>query len=294
MAISDSTLDALLSLLDDQDELVYSSVKEKLLSMGPTVLPKLEEALYSAGSSEYIIKIEEIISRMKREIQVEKMRQWISDENRSMLDGWLLISSIHHPGISKEKIKQGIHKIYQDAWLEISDSMTSLEKVAVINHILFRINGFEISSNDIPRVEDIVIDNLLFSRKGEVFSLTMLYLIIARSLHLDLLPIMLANKLLLVYEDNLATSLAYGSTGDKYLFYINVSHRGSIISPKEVQFLYDKSQKYGKGVTSVETDISLINKLLKFMNIVYVDEGDRQKVQLTDDFLELIARQTSI
>lgn len=289
MATSDSTLDALLSLLDDRDEMVYLPVKVKLLSMGQEILPKLEEALFSASTPEYIEKIEDIITQIKREFLVDRMRQWIANENRSMLDGWILISTIHHPGISKEKIEQGIHKIYQDAWLEISESMTSLEKVAVINHIIFRINGFDVSNNDVPRVENIVIDNLLFSRKGDVFSLTMLYLIIARSLHLDLLPIMLANKLLLVYEDNLATALAFGTAGDKYLFYINVAHRGSVISPKEVQFLYDKSQKYGKGVTRVETDLSLINKLLKFMNIVYTDEGDRQKVTLTNDFLELIS-----
>jgi len=288
MVTSDSTLDALLSLLDDRDELVYHSVKVKLLSLGPEVLPKLEEALFSVGTPELVEKIEEIISQIKREILVGKMRHWLGNENRSMLDGWLLLSSIHHPGIVKEKIELGIHKIYMDAWLEISESMTSLEKVAVINHILFRINGFDVSNMDVPRVENIIIDNLLFSRKGDVFSLTMLYLIIARSLHLELLPILLANKLLLVYEDTLATSIAFGSSGDKYLFYINVAHRGSVISPKEIQFLYDKSQKYSKGVTSVETDLSLIYKLLKFMNIVYSDEGDRQKKLLTNDFLELI------
>lgn len=289
MATSDSTLDALLSLLDDRDELVYRSVKVKLLSMGQEVLPKLDEALFSAGTPELIAKIEDIISQIKKEIVVEKMRLWISNENRSMLDGWLLISSIHHQGISKEKIEQGIHKIYMDAWLEISESMTSLEKVAVINHILFRINGFDVSTTDVPRVENIVIDNLLFSRKGDVFSLTMLYLLIARSLHLELLPIMLANKLLLVYEDPLATSLAFGSSGDKYLFYINVAHRGSVISPKEVQFLYDKSLKYSKGVTRIENDLNLITRLLKFMKIVYSDEGDHEKKLLTNDFLELIA-----
>ena len=289
MTTSDSTLDALLSLLDDRDELVYRSVKVKLLSMGQEVLPKLEEALFSAGTPELVEKIEEIISQVKREILVEKMRLWIGNDNRGILDGWLLLSSIHHPGILKEKIEQGIHRIYMDAWLEISESMTSLEKVAVINHILFRINGFVVSNTDAPRVENIIIDNLLFSRKGDVFSLTMLYLIIARSLHLELLPIMLANKLLLVYEDPLATSLAFGSAGDKYLFFINVAHRGSVISPKEIQFLYDKSQKYSKGVTRIENDLSLIGRLLKFMNIVYSDEGDHKKKLLTNDFLELIA-----
>lgn len=281
-------MDALISLLDDQDELVFVSVKEKLFSLGSVVLPKLEESLSTANSIEHVKKLEEIISHLKKEILLDRMKDWISSENRTLIDGWLLVSSIHHPTISKEKIENSIQKIYREVWLEVTESMTSLEKVAVINHILFKINGFDISNSDNPNVDSIILDKLLFSKIGNVYSLTVLYLIIARNLHLDLIPIMLANKLLLVYEDNLAASLAFGTSTDKYLFYINVAHRGSVISPKEVQFLYDKSQKYGKVVTRIETDLSLIKKLLNLMYLIYTNEGDQEKLLLTEDLLALL------
>ncbi|MCX6221510.1 MAG: hypothetical protein NTZ69_11040 [Bacteroidia bacterium] len=288
MTVSGPTLDALISLLDDQDELVFVSVKEKLFSLGSVVLPKLEESLSTANSIEHVKKLEEIISHLKKEILLDRMKDWISSENRTLIDGWLLVSSIHHPTISKEKIENSIQKIYREVWLEVTESMTSLEKVAVINHILFKINGFDISNSDNPNVDSIILDKLLFSKIGNVYSLTVLYLIIARNLHLDLIPIMLANKLLLVYEDNLAASLAFGTSTDKYLFYINVAHRGSVISPKEVQFLYDKSQKYGKVVTRIETDLSLIKKLLNLMYLIYTNEGDQEKLLLTEDLLALL------
>ncbi len=288
MTNNDPELDALISLLDDEDELVYKSVKDKLLSLGSVVLPSLENAIQSAGTIEHLKKLEDIITYLKREIVVDQMKLWINNENRTLLDGWILISSVHHPNISREKIESSIQKIYREAWLEITESMTSLEKVAVINHILFRINNFDVEENDVPSAENIILDKLLFSKTGDVFSLTVLYLIIARNFRLDLVPIMLANKLLLVYEDNLATSLAYGTTTEKYLFYINVAHRGSVISPKEVQFLYDKSQKYGKVVTRIETDISLIKKLLSLMYLVYTSEGDQERLLLTEDILALM------
>ena len=288
MATSDPMLEALISLLDDQDELVFSSVKEKLISMGSTVLPRLEDSLLSADSFENAKKLEEIISVLKKEIIVQRMKQWISFENRNIIDGWLLVSSIHHPNISKEKIENSIQKICREVWLEITESMTSLEKVAVINHILFKINRFEISTSDIPNVDNLVLDKLLFSKTGDVYSLTILYLIIARNLHLELSPIMLANKLLLVYEDSLAASIALGASAEKYLFYINVAHQGAVISPKEVQFLYDKSQKYGKIVTRVETDISLIKKILNLMYLTYTNEGDHEKLLLSEDLLALL------
>ena len=288
MTTNDPELDALISLLDDEDELVYKSVKDKLLSLGSVVLPGLENALLSAGTIEHLNKLEDIITYLKREIVVDQMKNWINNENRTLLDGWILISSIHHPNISREKIENSIQKIYREAWLEITESMTSLEKVAVINHILFRINNFDVAENDVPRAENIILDKLLFSKTGDVFSLTVLYLIIARNFRLDLVPIMLANKLLLVYEDNLATSLAYGTTTEKYLFYINVAHRGSVISPKEVQFLYDKSSKYGKAVTRIETDLSLIKKLLSLMYLVYTSEGDQERLLVTEEILALM------
>lgn len=288
MATSDLEMDALISLLDDEDQMVFKSVREKILSLGSVVIPKLEQAILSAGTIEHLNKIEEIIGYLKREIIVEQIKVWINNENRTLIEGWLLISSIHHPNISREKIENSIQKIYREAWLEITESMTSLEKVAVINHILFRTNNFDVIENDIPKAENIVLDKLLFSKTGDVFSLTALYLIIARNFRLDLSPIMLANKLLLVYEDNLATSLAYGTTTEKFLFYINVAHRGSIISPKEVQFLYDKSFKYGKAVSRIETDISLIKRLLSQMYLIYTSEGDQERVLVTEDILSLM------
>lgn len=280
-------MDALISLLDDQDETVFLSVKEKLLSLGLDVLPKLEDSLSSADSIEHVKKMEEIISLLKREKLIDRMKDWIHSDNRTLLDGWLMVSSIHHPTISKEKIENNIQKIFREVWLEVSESMTSLEKVAVINHIIFKINNFTISSSETPGVDNIILDKLLFSKSGDVYSLTILYLIICRNLHLDLMPIMLANKLLLVYEDNLGASLAFGTSADKYLFYINVAHRGSVISPKEVQFLYDKSLKYGKIVTRVESDISLIKKLLNVLYLIYSNDGEQEKLLLTEDILAL-------
>ncbi len=288
MATPEPTIDALISLLDDQDELVFNSVKKELLSLGPEVLPKLEDSLLTVDSDEHRVKLEEIIFHFKGEMLIDRMKFWINDENRTLLDGWILVSSIHHPSISKEKIENSIQKIYRDVWLEISESMTSLEKVAVINHILFKTYLFDISDNDAPKVENIVIDKLLFSKIGDVYSLTILYLIIAHNIHLNLLPIMLANKLLLVYEDNIAASLAFGTASEKYLFYINVAHRGSVISPKEVQFLYDKSQKYGKVVTRIESDISLIKKLINLMYLIYSDDKEQDKLFLTEKILSLL------
>lgn len=288
MSTPDPTLDALISLLDDQDELVFRSVKEKLLSLGSAVLPRLEDAILNAVSMDHLKRVESIVSQLKREIIAEQIKSWISNENRTLLEGWILISSIHHPNISREKMENSIHKIYRDAWLEISESMTSLEKVAVINHILFRVNNFDVAANDVSTTDNIIIDKLLFSKLGNVFSLTILYLILSRDLHLDLVPIMLANKLLLVYEDKLAATLAFGSSAEKYLFYINVAHRGSVISPKEVQFLYDKSQKYGKVVTSVESDVSLIKKLLSMLYLVYTSEGDSDRLMFTEDLLSMM------
>ncbi|MCE1198938.1 MAG: transglutaminase-like domain-containing protein [Marinilabiliales bacterium] len=288
MDAKDATLDALILLLDDQDEMVYQSVKEKLLSFGSGILPKLETSLDAVRIPEQHRRLEQIIFHLKRVQLIDKMRDWISSDNRSLLDGWLIVSSIHHPNLSKERIERIIQKLHREIWLEISESMTSLEKVSVLNHILFSINQFSVAESETASIDLLVIDKILFSKTGDVFALSILYLILARTLHIDLLPVILANKLLLVYEDKLAATLAFGGGNEKYLYYINVAHRGAVISPKEVQFLYDRSQKYGKLVTSVESDLTLLRKLLSLMYLIYTHEGDEEKLLLAENMLELM------
>lgn len=288
MPTTDSNIDAMISLLDDQDEQVYHSVRAKLYSLGPALLPRLEEAIQSAVSLEQLKNLDELIGYFKRELILDQMKKWLADEKRTLQEGWILISSICHPNISREKIEHNIRKIQQEAWLEIADSMTSLEKVAVINHILFKANYFGLAGAESPSLENLVVDKLLFSKVGHVYSLSVLYLIIARNLNINLVPIMLANKLLLVYEDRLAASVAFGTDSEKFLFYINVGHRGSVISPKEVQFLYDRSAKYGSQISHIESDISLIKRILQLMYLILTSEGDEEKLLLAEAMLSLM------
>ena len=128
------SIDTLLDLIDDHDDEVYLAVRDKLLESGPAILPVLEYALSSAVSLLQHDRLELIINQLKLSKLVEKTALWANTEDKTLLDGWILVSTVHHPAIVADKIELLIQKITRDIWLDLNDALTSLEKVSVFNH----------------------------------------------------------------------------------------------------------------------------------------------------------------
>ena len=135
-------IDTLLTLIDDHDEEVYFAVRDKLIETGPAILPVLEYALSSSTNLLHYERLEQIIIQLKLTRLVDKTANWANSEDKTLLDGWILASTIHHPTIIPEKIDLLIQKIVRDIWIELNDSLTSLEKVSIVNHVFHNFKKF--------------------------------------------------------------------------------------------------------------------------------------------------------
>lgn len=278
-------MDTLLALIDDRDEEVYLAVKDKLLEAGPAILPVLEYALSSSISLLQHERLELVINQLKFTRLVDKTAQWVNSEDKTFLDGWILISTIHHPTIAPEKIDVLIRKITGDIWLEMNDSLTSLEKVSIINHIFYDLYHFELNTPDLYAPENCLITNLLISRKGNMISLATLYCIIAQRLNLPIHPIEFGPYLILGYYEPRISKEVYGENADPYLFYINMEHKGTIIGSKELEYLVHEKKESIENITPL-SEGALIKKLLLFLTQCYQTGGDEEKVELANILLE--------
>ena len=278
-------MDTLLALIDDHDEEVYFAVKRKLLESGPAILPVLEYALSSSTSLLQHERLELIINQLKLSKLVDKTAQWINSEDKTLLDGWILVSTLHHPSITPEKIDLLIRKITGDIWLEINDSLTSLEKVSIINHILYDLYQFELNTTDPYAPENCLISNLLISRKGNIISLSALYCIIAQRLNLPVHAIGFGQYLILGYYEPRISREVYGENAEPYLFYINMEHKGAIIGAKELEYLVHEKKENLENISPM-SEGTLIKKLLLFLSQCYQSGGDHEKMLLANKLLE--------
>lgn len=284
-----TNIDTLLALIDDHDEEVYFAVMNKLLETGPAILPVLEYALSSASNLLQHERLELIINQLKLSKLVDKTAQWANAQDKTLLEGWVLASTIHYPTISSDKIDLLIQKIVRDIWIELNDSLTSIEKVSIINHIFFELYHFELNTSDIFAPENCLINNLLVSRKGNFISLCTLYCILAQKLHLPIHPLEIGHYLILGYYEPHISREVYGENADPYLFYINMEHKGAIIGAKELEYVVRENKESLENATSLNQEM-MIKKLLLSLRQCYQSNGDKEKSDLTNRLLEKLQK----
>ena len=278
-------IDTLLALIDDHDQEVFIAVRDKLIESGPAILPVLEYALSSSTSLLQHNRLEIIINQLKLTKLIEKTAQWILSEDKMLLEGWILGNTIHYPSIAPDKIDILIQKIVRDIWIEFSETLTSLEKVSVINHVFFELYHFELNTSDIYAPENCLINNLLVSRKGNLISLTTLYCIIAQRLNLPIHPIAIGQYLILGYFEPLISKEVYGENASDYLFYINMENKGSIIGAKELDYFLHENKENVENATPLSQE-TMIKKLLLSLKQCYESNAEEEKAAFIEKLLE--------
>ena len=278
--------DTLLALIDDHDDEVFFAVRDRLIAAGPDILPVLEYALSSSVNLLQHERLDQIINHLKISKLIDKTAKWANSEEKTLLDGWILLSSVHYPTILPEKIEQLIQRIYLDIWIEFNESLTSIEKVAIINHIFYNIYHFELNLADMNAPENCLLNNLLVSRKGNQLSLAPLYCILAKKLNLPIHPLSIGQFVILGYYEPEIAKEVYGDDSHPYLFYINMEHKGAILGAKELEFVvHDIKEGTSENIVPLNEGRH-IKQLLTLLKNSYLSKGFTDKAAVTSQLID--------
>lgn len=275
-------IDALISLLDDPDEGVYDSIRARLLSLGYEVIPELEAAWENSFDPTIQSRIENIIHKIQFEKTSQELNLWAKSPDQHLLTGVLLIAKYQYPDLDEDKIKKQLEQIKQDVWLELNDNLTALEKVKVINHILFDIHNFSGNTTNYHAPQNSYINNVLESKKGNPLSLSILYIIVAQDLKIPIHGINLPEHFVLGYNDQ------YGAAerSDKILFYINAFSKGAVFSKKEIDMFLKQlkllpNPSFYKPCSNLEVIVRLLRNLINsYEKLGYPNKSEELKMLL--------------
>ncbi|MBN4062498.1 transglutaminase family protein, partial [Bacteroidales bacterium AH-315-I05] len=229
-------LNALIALLDDPDESVYSHVKDKLIDMGDAVIPLLESAWeqQSLGML-FQDRVEEIIHTIQFENTQNALLEWSEKGGSNLLEGVLAIARYQYPDLDEEQVKKQLKQIEKDIWLELNDHLTALEKVNIMNHIIYDVHGFSGNTTNYHAPQNSYLNTVLESKKGNPISLAVIFILVAQKLDLPIYGINLPRHFVLAYADRLASPPDTPPEKQKVLFYINPFSRGNVLSKREVE-----------------------------------------------------------
>ncbi len=232
-------MSALVRLLDDPDEAVYSHVKNRFLSLGPPVIPHLETAWETAYDIVLQKRIEQVIHDIQFEILTHQFKYWATTpDSDDLLKGLLLVARYQYPELNEDKIRKEIKQITQDVWLELSEDLTALEKIKIINHIIFDVHNFNGSSiTTYYSPQNSFFNCLLETKKGNPVMLSCLYILIAHELKIPIYGVNLPEHFICAYLDedkNLVNLSDEESSKQNILFYINPFRKGIIFQHSDI------------------------------------------------------------
>lgn len=267
--MSSAEINALIILLEDPDEGIFQHIEQAIVAKGEVIIPQLERysELNTYGDL-FQERIEHLIRSIQSNSVVDRIVEWKNNPENDLLEGALLIHQFQYPGCDLDEIRNQIRRIRQDIWLELNDSLTEMEQVNVINHILFTAYGFEGNKKDFVSPQNNFIGDVLNNKKGNPLSLAVLYQVLANSLEIPIYGVNLPNHFILCYIDEEHCTMDNENVDEQgVLFYINPFAEGNITLINEIDtFLYHlnlpQEVKYYRPCNNTEIIQRMITNLI--------------------------------
>lgn len=290
MPITREEIRALIQLLDDPSVEVNQEVTKNILEQGVSILPDLEAAWEESLDQDY----QERIVGLIQEIQVlstnKEMGKWMASEQYDLLKGVYLLAKYQYPELTYSEIEDPIEQIMKDVWLELNNNLTALEKVRILNHILFDVHGFRKNTKDFYNPRNSFINQVLETKRGNPISLSVVYSIIAQRLGLPIFGVNLPKNFILAYKDELIGGETFDEDPDDILFYINPYNRGAVLGRKEIDlFLKDQGLQARRSYYLPCSNPQIIVRMLHNLINAYNKSGYKEKALQFEQVLNILS-----
>jgi regulator of sirC expression with transglutaminase-like and TPR domain len=227
-------ISALFHLIDDPDEEVFSSVSDRIVSIGRAIIPNLEHLWENTPDEGIQGRIEMLIHKLHFRDLMNDFTEW-KNGSCELLQGALLAARYRYPEMMSTGTLQELEKIRRNIWLELNSYLTPLEQINVVTGILY--SYYKMKGNEVAYdiQEDFLINKVIENKKGNAISNGILYLIICELLDIPVKAINIPKQFILGYFDidyNFPNPTRQKS--EKINFYIDPLN-GQIYSHKDVE-----------------------------------------------------------
>lgn len=267
---NEQQLQALISLIDEPDYASFAKVREQIFNIGTPAVPLLENAWENTFDTGIQQRIEDIIHNIQFNQLHFDLVKWAHFKDSDLLEGYILFTKYQYPSLNIDQIREQILHLRRDIWIELNENLTPLEKVKVLNHILFGHNRFKLPEKQEADAKYLFLNNLLEVRVGYSISIGILYTILAQSLGMPLFGLLLpGERYFLAWIENDVTGTS------RVKFCINPENKGGVFTKEELIMLLKRL----KFPTQENYFIPLkptviIEKMFEMLSYLYAASGD--------------------
>lgn len=229
--ISHSTLETLMFLSDEPDNSLFDIIAEAIISYGENALPFLRKKIELTEDSFCHERLESLVCIIERRDVEEKLRVWREKREYDLMEPYFVLSKYRFPNADWTCTGFQMMMLIEQAEREIKKSLTPLEQVKILNHIIYDVNKFRGDTVAINNPNYYYVNNLFEKHIGNPLSLGMLYCIVAERIGIPIYGIDLPNHFILAFckETERFPQL------EDVLFYINPYNKGVVLTRKDIR-----------------------------------------------------------
>lgn len=275
-------VESLIKLLDDPDNEISRHVEDKLLSYGNEVIGFLE----NAWSQSLDLVLQERIENLVHKIQFRNVKRdlelWYVSGAFDLLQGMLIINKYQYPDLDEQKIINQLEEIKRDIWLQLLYEMSAVEKVKIINHVLYTTHGYRGNTSNHLDPQNSYLSQVLESKKGNQILLAVIYSVIAQKLDIPIYGVNLPQHFILAYLDDVDNqhSKTANEFENRILFYINAFNKGFLFGRKDVDaFLKQLNLKPLNHFYEPCSHVEIIQRVLRNLISAYEKLSEIEKVE---------------
>jgi len=286
MGKQEREINALITLLGDDDLKVKNIAQQKLLELGEPAQQTLRQVAFSDSDGRTRIAAQALLEGFR----LERLAQDFNKINRvsdfDLESACFILAKIEYPELD---IQQYVNKIDQLA-LETERRLYGIQgerdKVEVINHFLFDEKGFHGNEKSYYEPENSYINKVLDRQTGIPISLSALYLFLAGRLNLPVCGVGFPGHFLLKYRSNSRP------------FFIDAFNSGQILSQQECEhFLRKRGYAFHPYYLNTSESRDILARMIKNLVLIYLQKNQQNKINtLVKIFSEFVMneRETKI
>ena len=235
--LSTAQKNTLLSLLDDPSPTVRRALRDHLLTLGPAAVRFLRELAVGPHRT-HAWHARDYLAEMQLTDPVGEFRVFIRSLNYELETGALLLARTIRPSLYVGHCVAQLDALAARCRELIAEPSGTRDKCRVLNRVLFHEHGFHGNREHYTDPDNSLLDQVLARRTGIPLSLSLVYLLVAARLDLDLEPVGLPGHFMV------------GCYLEELPFYIDTFEGGHFRTPAEV-FLFLRHHQLDPSVADL-------------------------------------------